>query len=55
MSRFGRRCRKITTLRLMLEEGAAASTVGAAASTVEDEPALPMSHERFLTNPVRAH
>jgi hypothetical protein len=48
MSRFGRRCRKITTLRLMLEEGAAASTV-------EDEPALPMSHERFLTNPVRAH
>jgi hypothetical protein len=33
MSRFGRRCRKITTLCLMLEEGAAASSV-------EDEPAL---------------
>jgi hypothetical protein len=28
---------------------------GAAASTVEDEPALPVSHERFLTNPVQAH
>jgi hypothetical protein len=27
----------------------------AAASTVEDEPALPVSHERFLTNPVQAH
>jgi hypothetical protein len=51
MSRFGRRCRKIATiglLRLKLEEGAAASTV-------EDEPALPVSHERFLTNPVQAH